>query len=68
MELFILNNKDIIIENAIFSFLPMTSILVARHGLKTWLKFEIFVTILNGLIFVFNPSTVFKIANWNNVS
>lgn len=66
MEAFIVKNKDIIIENLIFSFWPVVSLIVARRGLKTWLKFEIFATILKALILVFSPATFVKNAYWIN--
>ncbi len=67
MEAFIVKNKEKIIENAIFSFWPLVSLLVARRGLRTWLKFEIFTTLLRALILIFSPATLFKNANWINV-
>ena len=60
MEAFLVKHKDTIIENAIFSFLPMVSLLVARSGLKCWLNFEIFITIAQALALVLNPVKIFE--------
>jgi hypothetical protein len=60
MEKFLVDNKNEIIEAACFSAMPVMSIISACRGLKSWLKFEVFSTILFALVCIFCPNTIFK--------
>lgn len=60
MEDFLVKHQNKILDNAVFSFLPLVSLLVAKRGLKFWLKFEIMITIIMALILVLSPAALFK--------
>ena len=60
MESFLIEHKDEIIEGALFSVGPLTALMAARCGLKSWLKYEIVSTLLIAAILMCCPCTIFK--------
>jgi hypothetical protein len=48
-------------ENALFSIGPLTTLLVARFGLKAWIKYEIVVSILIAAVLAYRPALILKI-------
>jgi len=58
MENFVRQNQ--LIEIVVFSIAPLLSLVTARFGLKSWLKFEILSSIMIASILIFCPNTILK--------
>lgn len=53
-----LNNNEFFVQNVMFSIGPVSAFIAARRGLKSWLKYEIFVSFFIGLVLILKPHFV----------
>jgi hypothetical protein len=67
-------NSGLVYENVLFSIGPLSAILAARRGLKSWLRYEIAVSVVFAFILLFKPDfilsemVIFLIESVSNLS
>jgi hypothetical protein len=57
----LLDNQQLIFENILFSIGPLSALLAARYGYKTYRRYEFFVNILFALILIGYPQPLISL-------
>lgn len=58
----VISNQHVILENFIFSVGPLAALIAARYGYKTFLKLELFSSLMYAVVFLFRPQCYTNIA------
>ena len=55
------STQQYVLEAMLFSVGPVTALIAARCGLRSWLKYEAFYSFLIGIVLFFKPSWILSI-------